>query len=95
MTGCKEREADGPPLARTAWWIRLPVYRSRFALCAAKHSLQYTGLSPLGWKGTLAVLPHAEQTASYICLTPPVLLALRFLRHSEHLEGSFWKPWVA
>ncbi|MBR4965022.1 MAG: hypothetical protein IKY53_00850 [Lachnospiraceae bacterium] len=25
---------------------------------AAKHSEQYTGLSLLGWKGTLASLPH-------------------------------------
>jgi len=27
-------------------------------LIAAKHSLQYTGLSLLGWKGTVASLPH-------------------------------------
>ena len=32
----------------------------------AKHSLQYTGRSSLGWKGTLASLPQAAQVAVYI-----------------------------
>ncbi len=36
--------------------------------CFAKHSLQYTGLSFLGSKGTLSTLPHEAQTISYISL---------------------------
>jgi hypothetical protein len=32
------------------------------SLIAAKHSLQYTGLSLVGWKGTFASLPHLAQT---------------------------------
>jgi len=31
---------------------------------------QYTGLSALGWKGTLAMLPQLEQTASNIWRGP-------------------------
>jgi hypothetical protein len=31
-----------------------------------KQSLQYTGLSPRGWKGTRASLPQLEQVALYI-----------------------------
>ena len=34
-------------------------YRS--SLIAAKQSLQYTGLPLVGWKGTLASLPHLAQ----------------------------------
>lgn len=36
--------------------------------CFAKHSLQYTGLSFLGSKGTLSTLPQDAQTISYISL---------------------------
>jgi len=82
--------ASSPPLASIGSG-RL-YYLLRFALCRAKHSLQYTGLSPLGWKGTTAGPPHAEHTVSNICLVPPALAARRALRHSGHLEGSFWKP---
>lgn len=37
---------------------------------AAKHSLQRTGLSSLGLKGTLASLPHSAQTAVKYSLWP-------------------------
>ncbi len=36
----------------------------RLALLASKQALQYTGLSSLGWKVSLAVAPHSEQIAS-------------------------------
>ena len=35
-----------------------------------KQSLQYTGLSPRGWKGTRASLPQLEQVALYIWRGP-------------------------
>jgi hypothetical protein len=60
-------------------------------LCLVKHSLQYTGRSSLGWKGTLQVLPHEAQTASNISREG---LPLFFLasRHGLHLWGSLVKP---
>jgi len=34
--------------------------------CGVKQSLQYTGLSPLGLNGTIAILPQVAQVVSYI-----------------------------
>jgi hypothetical protein len=36
----------------------------------SKHVEQYTGLSPLGWNGTWAMLPQPEHTASNIWRGP-------------------------
>jgi hypothetical protein len=38
--------------------------------CCWKQSEQYTGLSPRGWKGTLASLPHDAQTVVNISRGP-------------------------
>ena len=62
-------------------------------LCALKHSLQYTGLSVLGAKGTWVGFPHSAHTASNIsrgALRSPPFLRPRL--HSLQRVGSFWKP---
>ena len=65
-------------------------------LCALKHSLQYTGLSVLGAKGTWVGFPHSAHTASNIsrgALRSPPFLRPRL--HSLQRVGSFWKPFSA
>ena len=64
-----------------------------------KHSLQYTGLSKRGLKGTFVSFPHCAQTASNSSLSlfdEPSLPYEDFLEdlQSLHLPGSFWKPLV-
>ena len=70
---------------------KLFYYSCSAAFFAAKHSLQYTGLSSLGWKGPLASLPHSAQVVVKYSLW---LLTAFFLAclQSLHLWGSFWKP---
>lgn len=53
------------------------------SLILAKHSLQYTGRSSLGLKGTLATPPQDAHVASNISLSAlaPFLRALRQLLH--------------
>jgi len=66
-----------------------------YDLLFAKQSLQYTGRSSLGLKGTLQDFPHDAQTASNISRAPPLEVPLAFLRASrQDLQrcGSFVKP---
>ena len=46
-------------------------YYSYYRLMALKQSLQYTGLSPRGRKGTCVSMPHWAQTAGCISRCPP------------------------
>jgi hypothetical protein len=73
--------------------MKTPAYYCWF-LDAAKHSLQRTGLSVEGWKGTFASPPHCAQTVVKYSLWG---FAAFFLlsRHALHLWGSFWKPFSA
>ena len=73
------------------------VYRKtdyRFSFISLKHSLQYTGLSLVGWNGTLASLPHLAQTVVNISRGSRLAL-LRLSRHALHLCGSLSKPFSA
>src|SRR6266567_5127423 len=45
---------------------RRPLLRPEFDDCDWKQSLQYTGRSSRGWKGTCASLPQLAQIAVYI-----------------------------
>jgi hypothetical protein len=63
-----------------------------------KHSLQNTGRSSLGWKGTLQGAPHSAQTASYIsrgALSERPLDDLRASRQALQRCGSLVKPFSA
>ena len=62
-----------------------------FALILAKQSLQYTGRSDLGSKGTRASRPQAAQTAVKNSRGPRVAF-LRASRQALQRWGSFWKP---
>lgn len=64
------------------------------SLILAKQSLQYTGRSSLGLKGTLATPPQDAQVASNISLSAFVLFFLAS-RQDLHLCGSFTKPFSA
>ena len=57
----------------------------------AKHSLQYTGRSSLGLKGTFASHPQAAQVVVYISFWV-LILVLRASRHSLQRWGSFTNP---
>ena len=57
----------------------------------AKHSLQYTGRSDFGSKGTRASPPQAAQTAVKYSRGPRAAF-LRASRQALHRWGSFWKP---
>ena len=57
----------------------------------AKHSLQYTGRSDLGSKGTLASPPQEAQTAVKYSRGPRAA-ALRASRQALQRWGSFWNP---
>lgn len=60
----------------------------------AKHSLQYTGRSSRGLKGTRASLPHAAHVAVNISRVPRVAF-LRASRQALQRWGSFSKPRLA
>ena len=65
---------------------------------ALKQSLQYTGLSPRGRKGTWVSMPHWAQTAGCISrgpAFPPRSWFLRALRHAGQRVGSLVKPFSA
>jgi hypothetical protein len=66
------------------------------AIYLLKQSLQYTGRSLRGSKGTLQGFPHSAHTASYICR---VLFSreypLRASRQGLQRCGSFVKPFSA
>ena len=75
--------------------FRIPENQSAFSsFIFAKHSLQYTGLSSLGWNGTLAGPPHLAQVVSKYSLAPFAAFFFAAL-HSLHLWGSFWNPFSA
>ena len=57
----------------------------------AKQSLQYTGRSLLGSKGTLASPPQFAQTAVKYSRGPRAAF-LRASRQALQRWGSFWKP---
>jgi len=81
------------PFSRCTW--EFMVNLAFGYLRAAKQSLQYTGLSSLGWNGTLQGLPQEAHTASYISLLdwrPPFLRAARQLLQRV---GSFINPFSA
>ena len=64
-----------------------------------KQSLQYTGRSPRGLKGTVVSLPQSAQTAGCIsrgpCPNPPPRSALRACLQAGHRLGSFVNPFSA
>ena len=62
-----------------------------------KHSLQYTGRSSRGWKGTWQGFPQLAQTASYIWRSglPSPLSALRLSRQALQRRGLFSNPFSA
>ena len=65
--------------------------RDYLCLMALKHSVQYTGLSFFGSKGTSASLPHPAHTAEKRFLVG--FAALFFAsRHALHLDGALLKP---
>jgi len=55
-----------------------------YLLLFAKQSLQYTGRSLLGLKGTLQIFPHSAQVASNISRAAPLESPLAFLRAARH-----------
>jgi hypothetical protein len=69
-------------------------------LLFAKQSLQYTGRSSRGWKGTLQVAPQDAHTAVYISLgalseEESPLEFLRFERQALQRWGSLVNPFSA
>lgn len=54
-----------------------PTLRDDCSLLFAKHSLQYTGLSPLGRNGTSQCLRQSAQVAPNSCVCPPPLFPSR------------------
>ena len=67
------------------------------ALILPKQSLQYTGRSPLGRKGTIASLPHSAQTIGYISrgwseYMPPRCSVRRTARQLRQRLGSLENP---
>jgi len=78
----KKAEKKGGPPKRSAD-VSHKMNRDYSSFIFAKHSLQYTGRSSLGLKGTFATPPQEAQVASYISLSAlaPFLRALRQLLH--------------
>ena len=106
--GCNGNLRPPAALCRRAFFFRLdstkkapPPKRGRFLNlstgccgCARSTSRQYTGRSPLGWKGTWVVQPQPSQiTSKYWRSARPGFSRLRrAARHSWQRVGSFWKP---
>ena len=67
---------------------------ARVPFIFAKQSLQYTGRSSRGLKGTRASLPHAAHVAVNISRVPRVAF-LRASRQALQRWGSFSKPRLA
>ena len=68
---------------------------NRYCRIELKQSLQYTGRSPRGTKGTIVSTPHWAHTTGCISLGPlpyPRCWLLRALRHSGQRLGSFVYP---
>lgn len=88
---CRKARAENKKCASKEAHLKPSLYYLLFA----KQSLQYTGRSSRGLKGTLQVFPQDAQVASNISRSPPFEFPLEFLRASRqdlHLWGSFVKP---